>query len=372
MIVHHQEKRKYQRGHMTKSIQEIDTNFRSLELDGVPLHFHPAAAAPFTLSGLPWIETEKHFCRLPQQTIPLANEGVQELAWHTSGGLLHFRTNSSAIALDTVLRSGLDMSHMPRSGSGGFDLFEGVGADSVFRANIHPEHGQTQLRGLFRRNLEPTMREWKIYLPLYNGVEHLDIGLDPDCKVEAPSPLSHTKPILFYGSSITQGGCASRPGNSYTAIVARRLDANMINWGFSGNGHGEPVMAETIATLDLGVFVFDYDHNAPTPEHLEKTHAPFFHTIRKAQANLPVVFVSRPDFYDTPDCHKRRQIIRDTYEEAKTAGDKNVYFVDGETLFEETERDLCTVDGCHPNDIGFLRMADGVTPAVKAALAGSR
>jgi hypothetical protein len=353
---------------MTKPIQEIDENFRRLELDGVPLHFRPANSAPFALTGFPWLKTERHLCRLPQQTIPLANEGIQELAWHTSGGILHFRTDSSTIAIDTTLRSGLDMSHMPRSGSGGFDLFEGRGVDSTFRANVLHEHGQTQVRALFCRGLERTMREWKIYLPLYNGVQHLAIGLDLDGQVEAASPLQQTKPILFYGSSITQGGCASRPGNAYPAIVARRLDAHLINWGFSGSGRGEPVMAQTIAGLDLGVFVFDYDHNAPTPEHLEKTHALFFHTIRKAQPKLPVVFVSRPDFYNNPDCHQRRQIIRATYDAACAIGDQNVYFVDGETLFGETERDLCTVDGCHPNDIGFLRMADGITPVVKAAL----
>ena len=354
---------------MTKTIQEIDKNFLHLELDGIALQFHPANTAPFTLTGLPWFNTEPYFCRLPQRSIPLANEGVQELAWHTSGAMLHFRTDSSTIAIDATLRSGLDMSHMPRSGSGGFDLFEGRGANSTFCANVLHQHGQTQVQALFCRDLKRTMREWKIYLPLYNGVQKLAIGLDPDSQLEAPSPFRQKKPILFYGSSITQGGCASRPGNTYPAIIARRLDAHFINWGFSGSGRGEPLMAQTIASLDLSVFVFDYDHNAPNPEHLEKTHAPFFQTIRKAHPNLAIVFVSRPDFFNTPDCHKRRKIINATYEAARTDGDQNVYFVDGETLFGSTERDLCTVDGCHPNDIGFLRMADGITPSVRLALA---
>lgn len=355
---------------MAKTIQEIDTNFRSLELDGVPLHFIPAATDPFVLTGLPWFKTEQRFCRLPQASIPQANEGVQELAWHTSGGMVHFRTDSPAIAIDTTLRNGLDMSHMPRSGSGGFDLFEGDGAGATFRANLMHEHGQTHVRGLFRSGLARTMRDWKIYLPLYNGVQNLSIGLDPDCRLEPPSPPKHRKPALFYGSSITQGGCASRPGNSYPAIVTRRLDVPLINWGFSGSGRGEPIMAQTIAELDLGIFVLDYDHNAPNPEHLKQTHAPFFRTIRDAHPKLPVVFVSRPDFYHTQDCQRRRQIIQATYDAAKANGDQHVYWVDGESLFGKRERDLCTVDGCHPNDIGFLRMADAITPAVKAALEG--
>jgi len=197
----------------------------------VPLQFHPAGTPPFALTGLPWFNTEPYFCRLSQHTLSLANEGVQELAWHTAGAILHFRSNSSAIAIDTTLRSGLDMSHMPRSGSGGFDLFEGSGTASTFCANVLHEHGQTYLQALFCRDLERKIREWKIYLPLYNGVQHLAIGLDPDSQVEAPSPFKQEKPILFYGSSITQGGCASRPGNACTAIVARRLDSPLYQLG---------------------------------------------------------------------------------------------------------------------------------------------
>lgn len=338
------------------------------EAYGVPLTFRPADRAPLALSGLPWYARERTYCRLPQAVIPQTNPGVRMLAWHTAGAMVRFRTDSSAIGIEAVLRTGDDMSHMPRSGSGGFDLYEGAGTEKVFRANLRHSHGSTEVKGLLRRELSRRMREWTVYLPLYNGVEALDIGLDPECRLEAPTPFAHERPVLFYGSSITQGGCASRPGNSYTAIVGRRLNVDLINWGFSGNGKGEPVMAETIATLDLSAFVFDYDHNAPTVEHLAATHEPFFRIVRKARPDLPVIFVSRPDFYGTHMCRQRREIIRGTYERAVAAGDRNVRFVDGEILFGAAERDLCTVDGCHPNDIGFLRMADGMTPAVRAVL----
>ncbi len=353
---------------MGKSIAEIDTNFRSLDLDGVPLDFRAATESPFATTGFPWLATEGTYCRLPQELIPQANDGVQELAWHTAGGMLRFRSDSSAVAVDVELRSGEDMSHMPRSGSAGFDLFEGTGSAAVFRANIQPDHGQTEICALFSRDMEPEMRNWSIYFPLYNGVRRLAVGLDPGCRIETPSPLAWEKPILFYGSSITQGGCASRPGNAYPAIVSRRLNANSVNWGFSGSGRGEPVMAEAIATVDMSLFVFDYDHNAPHPDHLEQTHEPFFRVIREARPDLPVIMVSRPDYYDTDDCRRRREIVRETCETARAAGDEGVHFVDGEGLFGTSERDLCTVDGCHPNDIGFLRMADALTPVVRAAL----
>jgi hypothetical protein len=353
---------------MTRSIEEIDSNFKTLEIQGVPLVFRPADASPFDLGGLPWFSAEKKYCRLPQAALQRANDGVKSLAWHTAGAMLRFKSDSTSIGLRAKLTSGGDMNHMPRSGSGGFDLFEGSGSSKVFRANLRHEHGSNEIGGLFARNLPRKMREWTIYLPLYNGVEEMFVGLDPESEALPPGRFAHEKPVLFYGSSITQGGCASRPGNAYAAIITRRMNAGMINWGFSGSARGEQVMAETIATLDLGVFVCDYDHNAPSPEHLAETHAPFFKTIRAARPRLPVVFVSRPGPCNVDICRKCREIILATFEAARAAGDKNVYFVDGAGLFGKSETDMCTVDGCHPNDVGFLRMADAIMPAVQAAL----
>ena len=142
----------------------------------------------------------------------------------------------------------------------------------------------------------------------------------------------------------------------------------MLNFGFSGHGRGETNIAELLATIDASVFVLDYDHNAPDEEHLEKTHEPFFKILRNAHPEMPVVMVSRPDGSETPDGVARRKIIRRTYQNAREGGDANVYFVDGSTLFGKTNRDACTVDGCHPNDLGFLRMAEAIFPAVTRGL----
>lgn len=357
---------------MTLSIKDIDPNFKALEIDGTPLVFQTADRPPFRLSGLPWYAQERQWCRLPQTLLPSASDGVRWLGWNTSGVRVHFRTDSSAIGLHATLRDGVDMSHMARSGSGGFDLYEGSGSAKVFRSNLRHDPGCTAVRGLFCRAMPPQMREWTVYFPLYSGVSSFSIGLDPDSRVEPPAPFDYEHPVLFYGSSITQGGCASRPGNSHAAIITRRLNADLVNWGFSGNAIGEPVMARTIATLNLSAFVLDYDHNAPSAEHLDATHEPFFRIIRQAHPDLPVVFVSKPDFYGTSQCLRRRDLIRRTWEKASSAGDRRVWFVDGETLFGSTERDLCTVDGCHPNDIGFLRMADAITPVLRDALNSRR
>jgi lysophospholipase L1-like esterase len=130
-------------------------------------------------------------------------------------------------------------------------------------------------------------------------------------------------------------------------------------------------MALLIARIPMSVFVYDYDHNAPNVKHLADTHAPFFRTIRQARPELPIIMVSRPDFDSNPaEGRVRREIIRTTYEQAKANGDKHVFFVDGETLFGEHDRDACTVDGCHPNDLGFMRMAQTIRPTLAKALGG--
>lgn len=354
------------------SLEKIDPNFNSEPLDGHELVFLAPEHAGMELSGLPGYPPEREFLRLPRERLAEANEGVRALAWHTSGAVLRFRTDSPVLGLRAELREAAGMAHMPLSGSSGFDLFEGSGPEKVFASNLRTAFGSSAVEGLFRAGLSREMRDWTLYFPLYNGVRECRIGLAPESSIAPPTPMPFEKPVLFYGSSITQGGCASRPGNAYPAILCRRLDAPMINWGFSGSGRGEPGMARAVAERDLAAFVLDYDHNAPTPEHLAATHEPFYTLVREAHPDLPILLPSRPDFYDNEPCRERRDIVRRTFENAVSRGDKNVYFIDGETLFGDRERDLCTVDGCHPNDIGFLRMADGLTPVLRAALFSKR
>ena len=204
-----------------------------------------------------------------------------------------------------------------------------------------------------------------VYLPLYSRVDTLEIAVTPDARVEPPTPQRLRRPIVFYGSSITQGGCCSRPGNNYTTMICRALDAPQVNLGFSGSAKGEPAIAKAIATLDAELLVLDYDPNAPSPEHLRNTHEPFFRIIRQARPSLPIVILSRPD---TRNGGERRDIIRQTYENAVAAGDRHVYFISGDTLFSPAGTDFCTVDGCHPNDLGFYMMYTHVLPVVRQAL----
>jgi lysophospholipase L1-like esterase len=351
-----------------KSLSDIDPNFKRRDIEGRELEFHAIPSGPMELGGFAWYEKDKVFCRVPRDALPNMNEGVQFLSRHTSGGTVRFRTDAPTVAISAELDSSQDMNHMPRTGSG-FDLYRGRGADLTFVSGSSYASGGKIVEGLLDGEPPEGMRDYTLYFPLYRGVNFARLGVTPGFTVQAPKPLRVQKPLVFYGSSITQGAAASRPGNAYPAFIARWLEANFINLGFSGSARGEPEMAELIASMDMSVFVMDYDHNAKTPERLRETHQPFFRIIRDAQPNLPVVFVTRPDYHEDRETDpQHREIVHATYQAARDAGDGNVYFVDGKTLFGDEDRDACTVDGCHPNDLGFYRMARGIAPAVREAL----
>ena len=195
------------------------------------------------------------------------------------------------------------------------------------------------------------------------------LGLPPQAQLLPGRTPQTEKPVVFYGSSVTQGACASKAGSCYTTLLARRLDAAQINLGFSGNAKGEEVIARYIASLDMSLFVYDYDYNAPSVEHLQATHEPFFRIIREAQPELPIVMVSRTGGGKrSADMDARREVILKTYHNALEAGDRKVWFVNGADLLGDTDLDLCSVDGAHPTDIGFLRMADGLEPLLREIL----
>jgi len=351
-----------------KRIEEVDKNFAVGGLCGSDSVYTDAFEDPFRIFGLSLAEEKRLYCRLTQQSLKNFSEPVQYLAWHTSGGRVRFMSDSPFISIKAEIASNEDMSHMARSGSSGFDIYSGSRENKRYIASVMPLNGSTSLEGIAHAR-EKAFQEWTINFPLYNGVKKLFIGLQRDSILDKAPEYSIKKPIVFYGSSITQGGCASRPGNSYPNIISRWLDADIYNLGFSGSAKGEPEMAHYIAGLDMSAFVMDYDHNAPDVGHLADTHERFFKIIREAQPLLPIIIISRPDFdKDIEDNKKRREIIYNTYKNAANSGDQHVYFINGELLFGKENRDSCTVDGCHPNDLGFMRMAEGIYPVLKQVI----
>lgn len=200
------------------------------------------------------------------------------------------------------------------------------------------------------------MRDLTINFPHYCGVKNLYIGLKEGSQIKEGLPYINEKPVIYYGSSITQGGCVSRAGMSYQNLVSRRFNCDYVNLGFSGNAKAEETMVDYIKNLEMSLFVYDYDHNAPSVEHLLNTHEKMFKEVRRVNPDLPIVMMSRPKYFLTAEEKKRQKIIETTYENALKSGDKNVYFLNGRKLCRLCKDDG-TVDGCHPNDFGFASMA---------------
>lgn len=213
-----------------------------------------------------------------------------------------------------------------------------------------------------------TLEDVIVWLPRNEIISDIEIEIEDGAVMLEPTPYKYSKPILYYGSSITEGGCCESVTNGYNAIISRHLDVDYYNFGFSGNACGDFDMAEYIAGIDMSIFVYDYDHNASSPEYLADTHEAFFKVIREKNPELPVVMMTRPAERYGEDEKKRREVVRATYQRALDSGDKNVYFIDGETFFGDFDRELCTVDTVHPNDLGFYKMASVVEPVIKSIL----
>lgn len=358
------------------NIEKIDKNFASNNWIPDDITFHDCREEPFQGYGLYRFRDSDVLRRMPQETADLVSPGVSMLCRNTAGGRIRFRTNSRYLVIRALLADCSWMGHMPFVGSCGFAIYLVRNGrqeyyKSVIPAGVAEDEERNRLEGVIDF-WSTGMKEVVIYLPLYSGVTDLWLGLQKTAAIEPAGVYRYAKPVLYYGSSITQGGCASRPGNSYEGFISRELDCDYINLGFTGNGKGEVPMAEYLASLDVSAFVLDYDHNAPSEEYLEQTHERLFQIYRKERPATPVVMVSRPDFdpMDGGGCARRRAAIRQTYQNALGRGDRNVYFIDGETLFQGyglSDHD-CTVDGCHPNDLGFWRMAEKIGKAVRECL----
>ncbi|MDR6551888.1 SGNH/GDSL hydrolase family protein [Paenibacillus qinlingensis] len=323
---------------------------------------YPCTQEPIKIYGLQHRLLPHRFWRLPEEILAIASEGVAKRAKSPVGGRIRFRTDSSKITINMKLKNNNVDWAIPLSGSAGADVYIGMKMNIRYAGLIAPKSYEVETATLtFEKNKE--VEDITIHLPRNVELEDVQIELEDDARLEAPTPYTFEIPMVFYGSSITEGGCATRPANAYTALLSRWLDADYINLGFSGSAKGEPELAAYIAGLEMSVFIMDYDHNAPTVDHLERTHEPFFKEIRKAQPELPILFLTKPDFDLKPEeAAQRRAIIQRTYGNAKAAGDEFVHFIDGERFFGETNRESCTIEGCHPNDLGFMRMAEVIYP----------
>ena len=338
-------------------ISKIDKNFKvETELKQEGLVFHNALEKPFEINGV-FYEEDK-FVRMPMEIGKGISEGVASLVPCTAGGRVRFITDSPFVAVNCKTNTEFRMSHIPLNGSCGMDLF----ADNEYVGTFFAYYF---FKGGYEAILYPKKSgeyEVVINMPLYCGVSELFIGLKEGAVIKAPTPYDDVPPIVYYGSSITQGGCASRPGNCYQHMIQREINIDHINLGFSGSARAEESMIDYLCSLDMSLFVMDYDHNAPTLEYLKSTHENLYRKIREAKPELPILIISKPDMQGE-DAYERRDFIRSNYEKFMAEGDKNLYYIDGSTFFPQIG--LCTVDGCHPSDLGFYFMANKIGAVIK-------
>jgi lysophospholipase L1-like esterase len=316
------------------------------------------------VEGKGWQETARYFDRLPAKAKNLVRPAVWNLSRHSAGMLCRFETDATTIHTRyELLSASVAMAHMPATGVSGIDLY------------VRDPQGLQRWVGVTRptakkveatlaKNLDPSvngLREFAIYLPLYNGIESLEIGVPEGATLKSLSPREE-KPLVFYGTSIMHGACASRPGMSITGIVGRRLNRPVINLGFSGNGRMEAEVAHLLAELDAKVYLIDCLPNINGQQVAERTE-PLVHILRKARPKTPIVLVEDRTysnahiFKSSRTRHAAsRAALAKAYKNLQNEGVKNVHYLAGDLLLSNDSE--ATTDGSHPSDLGMAQYAD--------------
>lgn len=327
--------------------------------------------AQWGVEGKGWSDTARFYDRLPARAEALVRPAVWNLSRDSAGMLARFHTDSRVIHARYVLHSSsLALPHMPATGASGIDLYaqDADGRDR-WLAVVKPTARTVQAQLI--TGVDAGLRRYTAYLPLYNGVETLEIGVAPDASFQAEPPRTG-RPILFYGSSILQGACASRPGMAFTAILGRRFDQPVINLGFSGNAFMDPEVGTLLAELDPAVFVIDCLPNMDADMVTERGEA-LVRQLRAARPDTPIVMVEDRTNASAwlveglRNWHAgSRAAYREAYRNLLTSGVKHLIYLKGDDLLGDDSE--ATTDGSHPNDLGMVRYADAYTRVLRRVL----
>ena len=323
------------------------------------------------LEGKGWNETKDPYDRLPRQAEGKVSDAVWKLGQHSAGLSVRFITDSPRMSARWTLRNpGLALPHMPASGVSGLDLYAKINGRWRWLGLGRPDKSPTNTQVL-TSNLPPGEREYMLYLPLYNGVQSVEIGVLEGTHLRRSRPKTQ-KPVVFYGTSIVQGASASRPGMTYPSILGRKLDYPVVNLGFSGNGKMEIEMANLLATLDPAIYVIDCLPNLEAPDVLERTQR-LVRILRAAHPRTPVILVENIIYQDGMlEQLKRKRYteknaaLRIAFRQLLKGGVRDLYYLSAESLLGSDGE--ATVDGTHPNDLGFSRMATAFEPILRRLL----
>ena len=333
-------------------------------------------ASAFPIYGKAIENTSATYERLPASLEGVIRQPVWDLAHHSAGISVRFRSDSPYIRLRWVSFGLHTMNHMTDTGTRGLDLYSRDPKDGSWKFMKSARPVKDTLNDqLIIGNMDPVMREYIVYLSLYEGVKKLEIGVKEGSVIEGPALDTPRKgsPIVMYGTSILQGGCANRPGMAFTNIISRVLDREVVNLGFSGNARLDYEIAELMTQVkDPAVFVLD---NVPNCGHelIDERQEKFFRILRDAHPEVPVVFIENPNFPYIPfdkeaaaDISARNASMKAVFDKLKKAGEKKIYYIKGDKMLGDDSE--ATVDGCHFTDLGMVRYTEYVLPTLKKAL----
>lgn len=318
----------------------------------------------------PELKRERWFDRLPAEAQPKVTPAVWNLSRDSAGMVVRFKTNATSVWADYKLKNPrIAQPHMPATGVSGVDLYA-RDKDGKWRWVNVTKPAALEVKAEIQGGLTPGEREYAAYLPLYNGVESLKIGVAPGSKFEGLAPRE--KPIVFYGTSITHGACASRPGMVHTAILGRQFDRPVVNLGFSGNGKMDAAIGEYLAKIDAAVYVIDCLPNMG-PADVRLKAPPLVKALRAARPQTPIVLVEDRVFTNAwirPERQKfhadNHAALKEVFATLQKEGVSKLSYVSGDDLLgDDTEG---ATDGSHPNDLGFLRQAEKFAPVLRKAL----
>jgi len=340
---------------------------------GIPADVTWHDVTKWGVEGRGWGDQERKrwFDRLPAKAEGKVTPAVWSLSRDSAGLMVRFKTDAKAIYTRyTLAKTNLAMPHMPATGVSGLDLYA-RDAQGKWRWVQVTRPATAKVETMIISDLAPGEREYAAYLPLYNGIESLEIGVPAGAKFTGLAPRTE-KPIVFYGTSITHGACASRPGMVHTAILGRRFDRPVLNIGFSGNGRMDAAVGELLTEIDAAVYVIDCLPNMQ-PADVTAKCIPLVKQLRAARPNTPIVLVEDRRFTNdwiTPNKKKfhddNHAALRAAYEQLKKEGVAHLSYIPGDALYG-TDTEGAT-DASHANDLGFMRQADTFEPIIRAAL----
>ncbi|MBD5425622.1 MAG: hydrolase [Bacteroides sp.] len=361
---------------MKKLLSSLLVFSAMLAANGADIKWHSADSLPLLGKGVDDAVTSTRYQRLPDSLkTKVKRDAVYYLSTQPAGMAIRFASDAPAINVKWNSLYKVEMNHMTPTGIRGLDLYTMLPDSSwTFVNSARPDLNSKSSNALVIANMEPVMREYMLYLPLYDGIDSLYIGIDGDYTLKAPaiSLPDVEKPIVFYGTSLLQGACSSRPGIAHTNQIARRLNRQTINFGFSGNGQLDPEVADVIAAIpDPSMYVLEFVPNV-NEEQIDTLMIPFVEIIEKAHPGIPILFVEDPQFphgrFDRNMRHEidyRNYLMKQKYDQL-AARYPNLHFLSSADITGHDNE--AYIDGIHFTDLGFIRYSDILEPILRSII----